>query len=189
MSDYRELLLGCGFARTKCLVPPGRPKDWVNLHTADINPAAKPDYLINLDRENWSYAKDLNEAAIWQLPADHFDEVHAYEVLEHLGQQGDVASFFSTFHNIWRILKPDGLLCATTPSRFSAWLWGDPGHRRAILPESLAFLDRSQYTKQLGLTAMSDYRHLYRGDFSIVENSDDRSTHRFILRAHKPMRT
>jgi len=58
----------------------------------------------------------------YQIREDFFDEVHAYEVLEHLGRQGDYRSFFATFANIYRVLVPGGLLLATVPSRYSGWL-------------------------------------------------------------------
>jgi hypothetical protein len=125
----------------------------------------------------WSWSDD-----------DYYHEVHAYEVLEHLGQQGDATAFFATFSEIWRVLVPQGYLVATCPSRFSEWLWGDPGHRRTILPCTLQFLDQTRYPLQLRVTAMSDYRRLYRADFSVVYTHDDKTTHQFILQAVKPAR-
>ena len=81
-----------------------------------------------------------------------------------------------------------GYLCATVPSRYSAWLWGDPGHRRAVFPESLVFLDQGEYAKQCGITAMSDYRFYYKSDFKAILGKDDKSTFSFILQAIKPSR-
>jgi len=173
-----ELLLGCGHDRKRRIRPPGTPEGWTDLITADINPAVSPDLIVDLDTLKWRHAFGTFEP---------FDEVHAYEVLEHVGQQGDVLGFFSTFYNIWSVLKPGGYLCATTPSRYSAWLWGDPGHRRVILPESLTFLCRPNY-QQLGRTQMSDYRDSWHGDFDVVDTKDDKVTHRFCLTAIKPPR-
>ena len=52
------------------------------------------------------------------LPFDNdtFDEIHAYEVLEHVGKQGDYIFFFAQFSDLYRILKPNGLLVAMSPS-------------------------------------------------------------------------
>ena len=82
-----ELLLGCGFSRVKKLAHPDRP-EWDGLVTLDMNPAHKPDVVF-----------DLND---WPLPfdGDTFDEVHAYDVMEHLGQQGDWKFFFRQWANI-----------------------------------------------------------------------------------------
>jgi hypothetical protein len=176
MTERRELLLGCGHRRTKILLPPGASTEWENLTTLDNNRACNPDIYWDLD------------AFPWPLLTDYYDEIHAYEVLEHLGSQGNLHAFFAHFYAIWDALKPGGYLCATTPSRFGPWLWGDPGHRRAILPESVAFLDRATYV-QVGHTALSDYRDAWLGDFKIIYSNDDkRATHGFVLQAVKPIR-
>lgn len=133
-----------------------------------------------------------------ELLSDYWNEIHAYEVLEHLGQQGDANSFFAQFSELYRLLKPNGYLCATVPSRFSPWLWGDPSHRRAIVSESLVFLDQAQYQIQIDQiiaasqppTAMSDFRDTlnYRADFKLVDSHDNRTMFTFILQAVKPSR-
>lgn len=172
----RELLLGCGHSRIKKVFSMYNDisNNWHNLLTVDSNPECKPEYVFDLNLNRWND----------KLPADYFDEVHAYEVLEHLGHQGDINSFFSTFYNIWRILVSGGFLCATTPSRYSKWLWGDPGHTRSIQPEHLVFLDQENY-KQCGVTTMSDYRNIWKGNFKTISSTDDRETHTFILQAIK----
>jgi hypothetical protein len=172
-----ELLLGCGYSREKRMCLPGNQLIWRNLVTADYRKKCSPDIVCDLDDMKWMPF----------LP-EKFSEVHAYEVLEHLGSQGYEASFFSTFDNIWRILIPGGYLFATVPSRFSPWLWGDPGHRRAILPESLIFLDQTAYDSQVGVTMMSDYRDIYKSDFKVISSTDDHVLHKFILQAIKPAR-
>src|SRR3546814_9594459 len=68
----------------------------------------------------------------WPVESDVFDEVHAYEVLEHLGSQGDFRSFFAHFGEIYRALKDGGILFATVPAWDSVWAWADPSHRRVI---------------------------------------------------------
>lgn len=198
MSDYRELLLGCGHSREKRLVVPGTGLNWRGLVTLDINPFVGADAIADLSsctqwvlqQYNPSVPRGLGERSAC-IAESSFDEIHAYEVLEHIGQQGDAAAFFGQFTELWTILKPGGYLCATVPSRFSPWLWGDPSHRRAILPESLVFLDQTQYQRQLDgpvKTPMSDFRHLYKADFRHIDHSDDRSTFSFILQAVKPSR-
>jgi hypothetical protein len=188
-----ELLLGCGFQRKKQARRPGDDDEWKDLVTLDHNPNCKPDLHCDLNTILWQCRaltsqgeKVLNENEL--LREDFFAEVHAYEVLEHLGFQGDVPSFFGTFNNLYRILVPDGLLFATCPSPRSSWLWGDPGHCRVIQKESLMFLDQSQYTFGLGKSPMSDYRNWWKGDFQAMSATDDGTTHRFVLKAIKPAR-
>ncbi len=197
---YRELLLGCGHSRDKRLdprdfMPPQRPapddlRTWRGpLETLDYVLECQPDFVCNLQRVPWQVSRVRDPCALpTVLDESSYDELHAYEVLEHLGRQGDYRSFFYHFAEIWRVLKPGGYLCATCPSRYSQWLWGDPGHTRAILPCSLVFLNQPQYDVQRGRTSMSDYRRDYRADFDIVGTSDDHTTHTFVLQAVKPSR-
>jgi SAM-dependent methyltransferase len=174
----RYLLLGAGNKRQKVLQSPGSPeKEFVGeLVTLDIDPDTKPDVL-----------HDLN---VLPLPfADNeFDEIHAYEVMEHCGRQGDWQFFFAQFAEIWRILKPGGLFCATVPAWDSMWAWGDPGHTRLINEGSLVFLSQPEYAKQIGRTSMTDYRGTWQHDFDICASGTDRDTFAFVIAAVKPSR-
>lgn len=171
-----ELLLGCGLKRDKRIVVPGRPPEWTDLVTVDFEVSHKPDIVWDLNILPWPFATD------W------FDEVHAYEVLEHLGRQGDAQSFFGTFFEVWRVLKPGGLLCATVPAYNSVWAWGDPGHSRVISSESLVFLDQTEYAKQIGETNMADYRSIWKGDFERIGQRSRDGSFVFCLEAKKPAR-
>jgi len=166
-----ELLIGCGNRREKVLHRPGR-EEWTELVTLDIDPAAKPDVVHDLDVLPYPFADNT------------FDEIHASEVLEHCGRQGDWRFFFGQFAEFWRILKPGGVLCASCPSVTSRWAWGDPGHTRVIQPESLTFLSQAQYA-QVGKTAMTDYRHAYAADLVVLFKDDDGESFRFVLGAVK----
>ena len=169
-----ELLIGAGNRREKVCHQPGR-EAFADLTTLDIDPLARPDVLHDLDVLPYPFADNA------------FDEIHASEVLEHTGRQGDWRFFFAQFAEFWRILKPDGVLCVSVPSAASPWIWADPGHTRAILPETLLFLDQTQY-RQVGRTAMTDYRAVYRADFETVFKADDGQNFKFVLRAQKPSR-
>lgn len=174
-----ELLLGCGSTRDRRIVVNGE-RGWKDLVTLDFNTDHRPDVIHDL------------EELPYPFPDDTFHEIHAYEVLEHLGRQGDWRTFFAQFSEFWRILEPGGFLAATCPSYRSMWAWGDPSHTRVITSGSLVFLDQSQYRIQVGKTAMSDFRHCYRADFAPVfadmqgEQSGD--TFSFVLQAVKPSR-
>jgi SAM-dependent methyltransferase len=121
--------------------------------TLDLDPTTNPDVLWDLN--NLPYPFDT----------DSFNEIHAYEVLEHCGSQGDWRFFFAQFQELWRILKPGGRLIFTVPAPGSVWVWGDPGHTRHIHPAQMIFLSQAEYEKQVGKTAMTDYRHVYSADF------------------------
>lgn len=168
----KELLIGAGNARIKELAFKDN-KEWSELVTLDIDPASNPNVL-------W----DLNDLPLpfWD---EEFDEIHAYEVLEHIGQQGDWRTFFAQFSEFYRILKTGGHLFATTPSWNSEWAWADPGHTRIISMGTLTFLDRSEYEKQVGKTPMTDYRHVYNGDFEIVHSDVKEDRFAFVLRKRR----
>jgi hypothetical protein len=173
----RELLLGCGSNRTKKLAYGGR-SEWSGLLTLDMNADHAPDIV-----------HDLGDTA---LPVEHdsCDEIHAYDVLEHVGRQGDWQFFFAQWTAFWQALKPGGLFMGISPHPTSPWAWGDPGHTRVICPESFVFLSQPAYTAQIGVTPMTDYRFCYRADFDLIHSLHHKESgqHEFVLQAVKPSR-
>lgn len=185
----RQLLIGCGFKRDKRICAPGDlGTNWSHLVTIDDNPECKPDICADLNSPSlWPSGPDP-QSCIGRLQHNLFDEIHAYEVLEHLGEQGNVHKFFWDFRNLWRVLKPGGYLCATVPHFGSLWAWGDPSHTRIINAGSLVFLDRDEYNTQLGRTSMSSFRKLLDFDFERVNVLQAGDSLHFVLRALKPPR-
>jgi SAM-dependent methyltransferase len=168
-----ELLIGCGNDRKKLVRFAGSEGDWKELVTLDMDPSVKPDVV-----------HDLNELP-YPFEDGQFDEIHAYEVLEHCGRQGDFRYFFAQFEEFWRILKPDGYFVGTVPMWDSMWAWGDPGHVRVINDGSLMFLSQQEYVNQVGTTAMADYRPWYKGNFEILSAKEHGDRFGFVLRAIK----
>lgn len=188
MNEYRELLIGCGHTRDKRVFIPGREYEWKNLTTLDIDPACEPDIVFDLstlDNDIIPSPPNADTPGSYLGP-NVFDEIHAYEVLEHCGSQGDYKLFFEQFKEFWRVLKPNGYFCATVPDYRSLWAWGDPSHTRIINAGTLVFLSKKQYEKQVGKTAMSDFRSLMGNmNFDIVQAQTIGETFRFVLRAIK----
>jgi SAM-dependent methyltransferase len=122
--------------------------------------------LTTLDLQGADVLHDLNDLP-YPFQDDEFDEIHAYEVLEHCGAQGDVKFFFGQFNEFHRILRPGGHFCASVPLPDSVWAWADPGHRRVITVETLSFLQKEHYD-QLGKTTCADYRPWINGWWQIV---------------------
>jgi SAM-dependent methyltransferase len=168
----RELLVGCGNARNKQVRFEGIPSEWENLTTLDIDPETDCDVV-----------HDLNVIP-YPFEDNSFDEIAAYEVLEHCGTLGDWKFFFAQFYEFWRILKPGGHFVATVPMWDSPWMFGDPGHTRAIPKQSLIFLNRKEY-EQVGKTSMTDYSRAWKGDFETVAVEETEHRMAFVLKANK----
>lgn len=170
-----ELLLGCGSNKQRKLAWRGK-SDWDNLVTLDFADTHKPDVVHDIG------------ALPLPFPDDTFDEIHAYEVMEHVGQQGDWKFFFAQWSDLWRILKPGGVFIGTSPHHTSAWAWGDPGHTRVITSECLVFLHQPSYA-QVGVSPMTDYRFCYRADFDLVyQAKNEAEQFEYGLQAVKPSR-
>jgi SAM-dependent methyltransferase len=175
-ASYRELLLGCGSNWEKRVKLDGTtPDTFQNLTTLDYNPSHEPH--IGFDINDAFQRRELLPFA-----SESFDEIHAYEVLEHLGSQGDYRFFFHEFEEYWRILKPGGFFCATVPTPISEWAFGDPSHTRIFHPYWITFLDQDSYA-QVGKTAMSDFRHIYSANFKLITHdvTEDENTYIFVL--------
>lgn len=168
-----ELLIGCGNDRRKKIKGEKLAEEWTELVTLDWDASCKPDVVHDLNITPYPFADNT------------FDEIHAYEVLEHVGRQGDFRFFFRQFEEFWRILKPGGYFVATVPLWDSKWAWGDPGHTRVINDGSLVFLSQKEYELQVGKTAMTDYRHCYKADFEIMATVEQNEMFGFVLKAIK----
>ena len=99
----RELLLGAGRNLRKKITIAGA-EDWANLTTLDFNAGHCPDIVADLEELPYRWAED-----------DAYDEIHAYEVMEHCGRQGDWRFFFAQWSEFGGCCEPGGLFCGTSP--------------------------------------------------------------------------
>jgi SAM-dependent methyltransferase len=95
----RRLNLGCG------------RKKLDGFFNVDLSASVKPDLAWN-----------LNEVP-YPLPRGHFEEIRAYDVIEHLH---DIPTFMSEIHSL---LAPEGIVEITTPHFSCANSYRDPTHR------------------------------------------------------------
>ena len=146
------------------------------ITTLDIEPRHGTDFVWNLN------------VTPWPFDDDSFDEIHAYEILEHLGHQGNAKEFFAHFWEIYRILRPLGYLAGSVPQWDDMWAWGDPSHTRVINEGSFTYLDRTTYAEQIGKTTMTDFRSMWAGDFHAEGLQRTAGRLFFLLKAHKPAR-
>lgn len=158
-----ELLIGCGNSREKRLVP--HDAHWEGLVTLDIT--GEPDVTHDL------------EVFPYPFEDESFNEIHAYEVLEHTGSQGDTEFFFGQFNELRRILRTGGYLCLSVPLHTSIWAMGDPGHKRVLPRTVFSFLTKDHYN-QVGKTACADYRHLING-YWVIKGMQERGESLYVL--------
>lgn len=182
----KVLLLGCGHEHGKRIAfgpetgagydyGPGSPEttfdnDELILHDQDIRLNPHSTHDLNILPYPWA--------------DEEFDEVHAYEVLEHTGSQGDAEFFFGQFNELWRIIKPNGYLCFTVPMWNIEEAWAVPDHKRVLPPNIFSFLTEDYY-KNVGKPGFGDYRHLLKGCYwkAIGSHEDDYHFHGVL---HKP---
>lgn len=152
-----ELVIGAGNLKHKVLFFVQDGKEFKNPTTVDIDPNCNPDIL-----------HDLNVFP-YPFPDGEYDEIHAYEILEHLGTQGDWKFFFQQFKEFHRVLKTPGHIFITVPLWNGPYAWCDPGHTRVMPLNMFSFLSQKTYEIMVGNSAMADYRHYWDKNFDIIQ--------------------
>lgn len=155
----RSLLLGCGNSRAKKITWGGNTEWAGTLTTLDMDPNCGADYVMSYDH--------LGRGNHLPFQDDTFDELGAFDTLEHVGQQGDWEGFFLEFAEYHRILKPGGLMYVIVPIGKDAY--ADPGHTRFFSVNHFGFLSQAFYEQILALgTSCTDYRWFWKKNFDIL---------------------
>jgi len=147
-------LIGCGRDHSKRLHT-GEGAPWQGeVVKLDMNPACGADIV-------W----DMAERPLPFGDAE-FDEIHAYDCLEHWGAQGDWRSWFDEMAEYHRLLKPGGRMIITVP--VGADYFADPGHTRFFNPNHFWFLNQAWYDECFAKKmAVTDYRWYWKLNFDI----------------------
>jgi SAM-dependent methyltransferase len=108
--DRDTLNLGCG------------AKKLASALNVDSQEHIKPDLVVDLDSRPWP------------LPTDHFRDVHAYDVIEHL------EDVIGTLEEIHRVCRPGAIVRITVPHFSSANAFTDPTHKHYFGYQSFHYL-------------------------------------------------
>lgn len=169
----RSLLLGCGNSREKKIYQNGE-SDWVGE-------------LTRLDMDINCGADVVWDLECRPLPFDsnYFDELAAYDVLEHIGRQGDWKGWFDEMAEYHRILKPGGTFGVLVPIGQDAL--ADPGHTRFFQKNYFGFLCDDFYTENLKKGApVTDYRWYKKFNFELL-HYEEHGGHHFSVLLRKPL--
>lgn len=150
------LLVGAGNCRRKKVFAAGQT-EWVGkLVTIDMDPNCGADVVWDMEQRPLPFEDES------------FDEIHAYDSLEHWGRQGDWRGWFDEMGEYHRLLKPKGEFVALVPVGADAF--SDPGHTRFFSTNHFYFLSQKFYEQQLkaGLP-ITDYRWYWKKDFDVVK--------------------
>ncbi len=152
----RSLLVGAGNDRRKKVRREGSPDQWLGeLTTLDMDPDCGADIVWDLDKRPYPFEDDT------------FDEIAAYDVLEHIGRQGDWRGWFDEMGEFWRILKPGGEIGISVPIGYEAY--ADPGHTRFFHHHYFAFLNQQFYADRVANgDPVCDYRWYWKKNFDWI---------------------
>lgn len=157
----RALMLGCGTSRErKIRVTAEDPVgfDDYELITIDFNKDCKPTIVHDM---NFGLPKKIRDQ--W----NSFDEIHAYDSLEHWGQQGDFRDWFNEMENYHNILRPGGRFFTLVPTGEERFV--DPGHVRFFGTNYFWVLSQKWYREmnEKGIH-VGDYRWYWKKDFNVL---------------------
>ncbi len=159
-----SLLIGAGNSRVKKVSIVGEEAWTGELVTLDMNNACGADIVWDLENRPLPF-KD-----------EEFDEIGAYDVLEHIGRQGDWRGWFDEMAEYHRILKPGGKFGIMVPvgeDRFA-----DPGHTRFFGFNHFMFLNQKFYADAIAMgTACTDYRWYWKKNFNVLGGQELEAHH------------
>ena len=146
------------------------------VYTLDVQ-GEKTDRHVVFDLEA------LHKNGALPFVSEMFDEIHAYEIIEHYGRQGDYRGFFREFGEFWRILKPGGIMAISCPMWDSPWSFGDPGHCRVFAKQSFAWLVEDHYDQlyEDRGSSCTDYRELIMGRWWELKGIEETTDQLFVI--------
>lgn len=175
----RSLLLGGGRDHRKRIFQKGASSEWSGeLTVLDMDPNCGANVVWDLEYRPLPFEDNS------------FDEMGAYDVLEHVGRQGDWRGWFEEMAEYHRILKPGGIFGILVPIGEDAL--ADPGHTRFFQANWFGFCSRKFYDVNTERrAAFTDYRWYLNSvhpqlNFDVIDINQSSGHHlAVILRAVK----
>jgi SAM-dependent methyltransferase len=101
-----------------------------------------PGTTWGMDAYRTSATALLGDALALPFKDGSLDRLTARHVVEHLPTNGHAGRdpFFAFFDEAWRVLKPGGVLHVEVPHAQGPSAYGDPTHRRFLMPAAFAHL-------------------------------------------------
>lgn len=125
--------------------------------TCDYDPLAKPDYLVNLEKDKLPF------------PDNSVELVVASHIFEHLGE-----GYFHCLKELYRVCKHGAIIDVTVPHHRNDYFFDDPTHRRPITVGGLRLFSKKHNAlcKAQGAASsrLGDYFDV---DFEILEFHHD----------------
>ena len=167
-----SLLIGAGHNRRKKIYLPDA-SEWSDpLTTLDMGDNCGADVVWDLDTRPLPFNDE------------EFDEIAAYDVLEHVGRQGDWRGYFDEMAEYHRLLKPGGVFGIIVP--IGADAFADPGHTRFFGANHFMFLDQGFYETALAEgKQIADYRFYWKLQFDIL-HLEHQGGHHILCLLRKP---
>jgi len=112
---------------------------------------------INLDVVDYggNQVHDLNSFP-YPYEENYFDEIYASHILEHLN------NFHNTVTELFRILRPDGILIVYAPFFLNTKYFGEPDHK---IPFSIRTFDNYEYVKNKKLKFYEKWKLNHRTNY------------------------
>lgn len=93
---------------------------------------------VNLDKYNLDGVDAVHDIEKLPLPFpdDHFDEIYAKDIIEHI-------DYIPVLKDLHRIMKPGGILTIKSPHYTSTNFWTDPTHKHAFAVRTFSFFAKN----------------------------------------------
>jgi predicted SAM-dependent methyltransferase len=137
--EHKKLNMGCGFNKLD------------GYWNVDVEPKCNPDEVVNL------------EVIPWQYEDNFFDQIHAYNILEHLGSTPQI--FTNVMKEMYRVSTYGAIWNIQVPHHRCDLYWDDYTHVRVLTPKTFRMFDQ-----QFNLQTIE--RKLSESTFGLYHNMD-----------------